>query len=142
MGTPFHAIVSFLLAQRNAAANGGDGALQELEALPARWRIALGNSGRIIDILANAIPDGGMVATFTDVTQTVETDRILRQSNERLDARVRERTKALTLANQELAKARRRAEDANISKTRFLADAGHDILQPLNAARLYASALT
>ncbi|MDA4834076.1 PAS-domain containing protein, partial [Enterobacter hormaechei] len=96
----------------------------------------------IIDILANAIPDGGMVATFTDVTQTVETDRILRQSNERLDARVRERTKALTLANQELAKARRRAEDANISKTRFLADAGHDILQPLNAARLYASALT
>ncbi|PRD50470.1 hybrid sensor histidine kinase/response regulator [Phyllobacterium myrsinacearum] len=142
MGTPFHAIVSFLLPARDAAASGDHIALKELEALPARWRIMLGHSGRTVDILANAIPDGGMVATFTDVTQAVETDRMLRQGNERLDARVRERTKALTLANQELAKARRRAEDANISKTRFLADAGHDILQPLNAARLYASALT
>lgn len=66
----------------------------------------------------------------------------LRRGDEHLDARVRERTAELTHANEELAKAQRRAEEANISKTRFLVDAGHDILQPLNAARLYASALT
>jgi len=33
------------------------------------------------------------------------------------------------------------AEEANISKTRFLAAASHDILQPLNAARLYVTSL-
>mgnify|MGYP000060612334 CR=1 FL=1 len=31
------------------------------------------------------------------------------------------------------------ADEANLGKTRFLAAAGHDILQPLNAARLYAT---
>ena len=33
------------------------------------------------------------------------------------------------------------AEQANISKTKFLAAASHDILQPLNAARLYVTSL-
>ena len=43
--------------------------------------------------------------------------------------------------NDALARAKGEAEDANVSKTRFLAAAGHDILQPLNAARLYAAAM-
>jgi CheY-like chemotaxis protein/two-component sensor histidine kinase len=43
--------------------------------------------------------------------------------------------------NSELALAKSTAEDANISKTRFLAAASHDILQPLNAARLYVTSL-
>ena len=38
-------------------------------------------------------------------------------------------------------RARRAAEEANASKTRFLALASHDIIQPLNAAKLYLSAL-
>jgi CheY-like chemotaxis protein len=33
------------------------------------------------------------------------------------------------------------ADDANVSKTRFIAAASHDILQPLNAARLYVTSL-
>jgi CheY-like chemotaxis protein/two-component sensor histidine kinase len=44
--------------------------------------------------------------------------------------------------NLELALAKAQAEDANISKTRFLAAASHDLLQPLNAARLYATSLS
>ena len=36
---------------------------------------------------------------------------------------------------------RREADDANVSKTRFVAAASHDILQPLNAARLYVTSL-
>ena len=36
---------------------------------------------------------------------------------------------------------RARADAANVSKTRFLAAASHDLLQPLNAARLFLSAL-
>jgi CheY-like chemotaxis protein/two-component sensor histidine kinase len=47
----------------------------------------------------------------------------------------------LTRLNSELALAKSAAEDANISKTRFLAAASHDILQPLNAARLYVTSL-
>jgi CheY-like chemotaxis protein len=43
--------------------------------------------------------------------------------------------------NEELAQAQIVADAANIGKTRFLAAAGHDILQPLNAARLYCSSL-
>jgi CheY-like chemotaxis protein/two-component sensor histidine kinase len=43
--------------------------------------------------------------------------------------------------NEELAQAQKIAEEANLGKTRFLAAAGHDILQPLNAARLYCSSL-
>ncbi|WP_330217996.1 ATP-binding response regulator [Marinobacter similis] len=38
-------------------------------------------------------------------------------------------------------KAKSVAEQANQSKTRFLASASHDLLQPLNAARLFTSAL-
>ncbi|MBY6029135.1 hybrid sensor histidine kinase/response regulator [Halomonas sp. DP8Y7-1] len=65
-----------------------------------------------------------------------------------LAEQVRERTETLhrTLdelaeANARLEEARREAEAANASKTRFLAAVSHDLLQPLNAARLFASAL-
>ena len=54
---------------------------------------------------------------------------------------MRDRTEELTRLNSELALAKSTAEDANISKTRFLAAASHDILQPLNAARLYVTSL-
>ena len=47
----------------------------------------------------------------------------------------------LTRLNAELGRAKAEAEEANISKTRFLAAASHDILQPLNAARLYVTSL-
>ena len=43
--------------------------------------------------------------------------------------------------NDELGRAKAEADQANLSKTRFLAAASHDILQPLNAARLYATSL-
>ena len=52
---------------------------------------------------------------------------------------MRERTEELTRLNAELGRAKAEAEEANISKTRFLAAASHDILQPLNAARLYVT---
>jgi CheY-like chemotaxis protein/anti-sigma regulatory factor (Ser/Thr protein kinase) len=58
-----------------------------------------------------------------------------------LERRVRERTEELTRLNAALARAKADAEEANVSKTRFLAAASHDILQPLNAARLYVTSL-
>jgi signal transduction histidine kinase len=65
-----------------------------------------------------------------------------------LEGRVRTRTEELTglmhrleRSNEALVAAKEEAENANRSKTRFLAAASHDLLQPLNAARLSASAL-
>jgi signal transduction histidine kinase len=65
----------------------------------------------------------------------------LERANATLEMRVRERTTELTRLNAELGRAKADAEEANISKTRFLAAASHDILQPLNAARLYVTSL-
>lgn len=90
--------------------------------------------GVVIEVRSNRMPDGGIVATYTDITPSVE-------AAEALERRVQERTEELTRLNQELARAKAEADEANISKTRFLAAASHDILQPLNAARLYATSL-
>jgi signal transduction histidine kinase len=65
-----------------------------------------------------------------------------------LEAQVRQRTAELKLAlvdlecsNAALVSAKEAAEKANSSKTRFLAAAGHDLLQPLYAAQLSISTL-
>lgn len=65
-----------------------------------------------------------------------------------LEAQVRSRTQELRTAlrdlersNRELSTAKACAERANESKTRFLAAASHDLLQPLNAAKLSMSGL-
>jgi Na+/proline symporter/signal transduction histidine kinase/CheY-like chemotaxis protein len=104
-------------------------------------RLRLYPSARVIEIRSARLPDGGIVTTYTDVTQSVEAEETLAAANERLERRVRERTEELERLNGELARAKIEADEANISKTRFLAAASHDILQPLNAARLYSSAL-
>ncbi len=105
-------------------------------------RLRLHPSLRVLEIRSARLPDGGIVTTYTDVTQTVQSEEELAATNERLERRVRERTAELERLNGELAAAKTAAEEANLSKTRFLAAAGHDILQPLNAARLYASSLS
>ncbi|MBR0957140.1 hybrid sensor histidine kinase/response regulator [Bradyrhizobium japonicum] len=104
-----------------------------LERLPERHMV--------IEVLTNRMPGGGFVITFTDVTPTFEAAEALERANATLEKRVRDRTEELTRLNSELALAKSAAEDASISKTRFLAAASHDILQPLNAARLYVTSL-
>ncbi len=85
------------------------------------------------------MPDGGIVTTCTDITRASKPPKRSSAPTRRSKRRVRERTKELTRLNAELARAKADADDANISKTRFLAAASHDILQPLNAARLYVT---
>ncbi|WP_181699892.1 PAS domain-containing hybrid sensor histidine kinase/response regulator [Chthonobacter albigriseus] len=98
-------------------------------------------SGTVIEMRTSGMPDGGIVLTATDITERVEGERALAKANETLERRVKERTEALLEANEALAKAKSTADEANIGKTRFLAAASHDILQPLNAARLYTTSL-
>lgn len=98
------------------------------------------SSGRVISVRSNELPDGGLIAIYTDVSDTVAEEEARERENETLEARVHERTEELTHLNEELRRATAVADEANASKTRFLAAASHDILQPLNAARLYATA--
>ncbi|MGP9832538.1 NahK/ErcS family hybrid sensor histidine kinase/response regulator [Marinobacter sp. NSM] len=103
-------------------------------------------------------PDLGpeVVETFVaDITDRVQARQKLEQLNQELEKRVEERTEALQNANvdlryqieerekveQELKVAVNAAKEANRSKDKYLAAASHDLLQPLNAARLMISAL-
>jgi Na+/proline symporter/signal transduction histidine kinase len=97
--------------------------------------------GLVIEVRADRMPDGGLVTTFTDITPSVKAAEALERANATLERRVRERTGELTRLNAELERAKAEADDANVSKTRFIAAASHDILQPLNAARLYVTSL-
>ena len=105
------------------------------------FRLRLYPSGNVIEIRSARLPDGGLVTTYTDVTQSVHAEETLEAANEHLEQRVRQRTEELQMLNGELAQAKADADEANLSKTRFLAAASHDLLQPLNAARLYATTL-
>ena len=58
-----------------------------------------------------------------------------------LEMTVRQRTAELQALNEELQDAKSAADRANLGKTKFLAGAGHDLLQPLNVARLFLDAL-
>ncbi|WAC44648.1 PAS domain-containing hybrid sensor histidine kinase/response regulator [Pseudomonas sp. SL4(2022)] len=98
-------------------------------------------NGRVIELIGNPMPGGGFVMSFTDITEFREAERALKDANEGLEQRVSERTQELSQLNQALIEAKRVAEAANQSKTRFLAAVSHDLMQPLNAARLFSAAL-
>jgi len=97
--------------------------------------------GSTIEMRGRALPGGGYVTTYTDVTAYKRAEQALIEANETLEQRVDQRTAELSEALAATAQAQRTAEAANASKTRFLAAASHDLLQPLNAARLFTSAL-
>jgi len=95
----------------------------------------------ILEVRTNPMPQGGIVITFSDITHRVLSDAALARANETLERRVQERTRELVDVNNALTHAKSQADQANADKTRFIAAASHDILQPLNAARLYAASL-
>ncbi|WP_298442227.1 PAS domain-containing hybrid sensor histidine kinase/response regulator [uncultured Ferrimonas sp.] len=97
--------------------------------------------GRVIQMQGNPMPDGGFVMTFSDITEFRRQQQALTLANETLEQRVAERTQELTELNQRLRRAKAAEEQANQSKTRFLAAVGHDLMQPLNAARLFTASL-
>jgi signal transduction histidine kinase len=98
-------------------------------------------NGSVIEIQGNPLPGGGYVTTYTDITHFKDIERRLQEVNETLEQRVMQRTRELSDAVHEVENARQAAEAANLSKTRFLAAASHDLLQPMNAARLFISIL-
>lgn len=90
--------------------------------------------GTVLEIRGNPLPDGGFVTSYADITSYKNTARELRSLADALELRIADRTADLDAA-------RREAVEANRYKTRFVAAAVHDLLQPLNAARMFLSAL-
>lgn len=92
------------------------------------------DDGTVLEIRGNPLPEGGFVTSYADITSYKATARELRSLADALEARVEQRT-------HDLEQARREAVEANRYKTRFVAAAVHDLLQPLNAARVFMASL-
>ncbi|MDH4558294.1 response regulator [Pseudomonas sp. BN417] len=101
--------------------------------------------GSHVDVLMNLLlkPDEeGLVEGFVaDITERILAQQRLQTLNDELEQRVLARTRELQGLNEQLREARDAAEAANLSKDKYLAAASHDLLQPLNAARLLVSTL-
>lgn len=94
--------------------------------------------GSHVDVLMNLLlkpdEDGVFEGFVADITERKLAQQRLQELNDQLELRVTART-------DELREARDAAESANRSKDKYLAAASHDLLQPLNAARLLISTL-
>ncbi|HSY06910.1 MAG TPA: PAS domain-containing hybrid sensor histidine kinase/response regulator [Steroidobacteraceae bacterium] len=98
-------------------------------------------NGQVFSIYGQPMAGGGFVSTYTDITEFKRTEQALLDAKQELEARVEQRTQELRDALEAQRAAKLQAEAANHGKTRFVAAASHDLLQPLNAARLFVSAL-
>jgi PAS domain S-box-containing protein len=98
-------------------------------------------NGQVYSIHGQPMTGGGFVTTYTDITEFKRHEQALLEAKQGLEEHVVQRTQELSASLEAQRIAKQEAEAANVSKTRFFAAASHDLLQPLNAARLFVSAL-
>ncbi len=98
---------------------------------PIRFEVVRRNR-LVLVISAEDLPDGGFVMSVADVTAERRTMEDITRANETLEARVKQRTL-------DLEDALGRAERAKSARSRFVAAASHDLLQPLSAAKLFVA---
>ncbi|MBL4659286.1 MAG: hybrid sensor histidine kinase/response regulator [Alcanivoracaceae bacterium] len=145
-GMPIEDLIRFnasrgLLGEKNIAAEVEKRLIYLRKRTHYRHEKSYGKS-RYLQIEGNPMPDNGYVTTYTDVSHFKKIEHELETSKASLEQRVNERTLELLDVNKDLELAKQKAESANSSKTKFVADASHDLLQPFNAARLFSSILT
>ena len=83
--------------------------------------------GRFIEMRGHPLPNGGYVTSYSDISAFKHAERKLRDVNETLEQRVAQRSRELAAAHE--------------SRSRYLTAISHDVLQPIHATRLFASAL-
>ncbi|WP_366935648.1 NahK/ErcS family hybrid sensor histidine kinase/response regulator [Aestuariivirga sp.] len=141
VGTPITEVLGAFLARTAAGKGAADDRVRRIALTHDVFRERRTDTGHVFEFRSSPMPDGGVVVTVIDATESVLAAEELQRVNESLERRVTERTAQLTQLNEQLAAAKAEADAANLSKTRFIAAASHDILQPLNAARLFTSTL-
>lgn len=146
VGVPLEQLLRFL-AERGDMGEGDPEELvaeriMQIDSKRETFQERLVNGQQILEVRTAAMPQGGIVTTYSDITERVAAADALAEVNQTLEQRVKERTAELLEVNTALARSKGVADQANRDKTRFLAAASHDILQPLNAARLYATSLS
>jgi PAS domain S-box-containing protein len=113
-------------------------------------------SGELCYLLKSYVPnidiEGQVLGFFVlirDITERRKNALALQKAYDLLEVRVQERTSQLQTeveghrqAQVSLVNAIKEADQANMSKTKFLAAVSHDLLQPLNAAQLFNSSLS
>ncbi|MDI9348359.1 MAG: PAS domain-containing hybrid sensor histidine kinase/response regulator [Methylacidiphilales bacterium] len=101
-----------------------------------------------IRIRGSALPGGGYITTYQDVTETVETQQVLERT-------VEARTNKIATINQKLIQeiekqkqteiklraSNRHVAHINKNKTLYLSLLNHDVAQPINAALMYVNSL-
>ena len=145
-GMPIEDLIRFnasrgLLGEKNIASEVEKRLIYLRQRSHYRHEKSYGNS-KYLQIEGNPMPDNGYVTTYTDVSHYKKIELELETSKTNLEQKVNERTLELLDLNKDLEIAKQKAETANSSKTKFVADASHDLLQPFNAARLFSSILT
>lgn len=105
--------------------------------------------GEVLEICGTPLANGGYVTTYTDISDHHAMLAQLEDAKGTLEERVDTRTAELTELNATLqrenalrARVEQELQDVHVSKSRFLAAASHDLLQPINAARLFIASLS
>ena len=145
-GMPIEELIRFnasrgLLGEKNIASEVEKRLIYLRQRTHYRHEKSYGKS-KYLQIEGNPMPDNGYVTTYTDVSHYKKIELELETAKTSLEQKVNERTLKLQELNEDLELAKLKAETANSSKTKFVADASHDLLQPFNAARLFSSILT
>ncbi|MEE4661385.1 MAG: PAS-domain containing protein [Halieaceae bacterium] len=154
VGCPIERVYRFN-AQRGILGNSGATQDEEIdkrlawlrEGSPHRLERTLPN-GKVIDIRGTPMPNGGFVSTYIDITDYRDVVAQLEEAKQELEQKVASGSRSLSETNAALRRENRlRAQveaqlrEAGQSKSRFMSATSHDLLQPVNAARLFTSVL-